>query len=94
MADRPEDIVPDGRKAPLPGEIWRHYKGNDYLVLHRARMEHDGQWMVVYVTFGKLHDETSRWVRPLSEWVNIVEHEGERVQRFTFVKKAGYYLTD
>lgn len=61
-----------------PGR-YRHFKGKDYHVLGVARHSETGEDMVIY---RPLYGEKALWVRPLSMFVEQVEHEGRRQPRF------------
>lgn len=60
--------------------IYRHFKGNMYEVLGMATHSETMEEMVVYKA---LYGEGGVWVRPLKMWDEIVEHNGEKVKRFT-----------
>jgi hypothetical protein len=63
------------------GQLWRHYKGGLYRVLHAALRESDLAEAVVYVAArGDLLPTV--WVRPLSEWL---EEVSPGVERYTLV---------
>lgn len=66
---------------PLRAGIYRHYKGNLYEVIEVARHSETGEALVVYRA---LYGEFGLWVRPLTMFVEQVEHEGQRVERFRF----------
>jgi hypothetical protein len=51
-------------RKPQPFDVYRHYKGQDYLVLSLALRESDREEMVVYSGQGK----EQIWVRPVSEF--------------------------
>lgn len=63
---------------PRPGR-YRHYKGNDYLVLHLARHSETLAPLVVYQA---LYGDRGIWVRPASMFTETVEAQGRRVPRF------------
>ena len=63
-----------------PGR-YRHFKGNEYLVLHTARHSETLELMVVYQA---LYGERGIWVRPASMWDETLEHNGKIVRRFEF----------
>lgn len=69
----------DPTTTPVPGR-YRHFKGNLYEVLGVARHSETGEEMVVYRA---LYGELGLWVRPVSMFVETVEHDGRRVPRFT-----------
>lgn len=60
--------------------IYKHFKGNTYEVLGVARHSETLEEMVVYKA---LYGEGGIWVRPLRMWDEMVEHNGEKVKRFT-----------
>jgi len=72
-----------------PG-TYEHFKGKRYEVLGVARHSETLEQLVVYRAlydseeFGK----KALWVRPLTMFVESVEHEGKRVPRFTLIDKT------
>ena len=65
-----------------PGDIVRHFKGNEYEVLFTARHSETEEEMVVY---RMLYGDYSIWVRPASMWNETVEREGQSFKRFTYI---------
>jgi hypothetical protein len=61
---------------------YRHFKGNEYLVLHIAKHSETLEPMVVYQA---LYGERGIWVRPASMWNEMVERDGVKVKRFTYI---------
>lgn len=61
------------------GHRYRHYKGNDYLVLHLAKHSETEEELVVYQA---LYGERGIWVRPLAMFLEYVDVKGQRVRRF------------
>lgn len=61
---------------------YRHFKGNEYKVLHIARHSETLEEMVVYQA---LYGEYGIWVRPASMWSEMVEHQGKTVRRFEYI---------
>lgn len=61
---------------------YRHFKGNEYRVLHLARHSETLEPMVVYQA---LYGEKSVWVRPVAMWNETVEREGKVLKRFTYI---------
>lgn len=59
--------------------IYKHYKGNGYLVLHLAKHSETLEDLVVYQA---LYGERSIWVRPLKMFLEQVEVDGKIVTRF------------
>ena len=64
-----------------PG-IYRHFKGNCYLVLGVFTHTETKEQYVAYI--GSLRF----WVRPLDNFLAEVESKGESVPRFSFQKSA------
>lgn len=61
---------------------YRHYKGNEYEVLGIAKHSETLEEMVVYRA---LYGEYGIWVRPAYMWSELVEVNGEEVERFTYI---------
>ena len=61
------------------GGRYRHFKGNEYEVLHIAKHSEDLQPLVVYRA---LYGEGDVWVRPLSMFVDTVTRDGKTMPRF------------
>ncbi len=61
------------------GKKYRHFKGNEYLVLHLAKHSETEEDMVVYQA---LYGERGIWVRPLPMFLEKVEVNGTYVERF------------
>ena len=64
-----------------PGR-YRHFKGKEYEVLYLARHSETEEEMVVYRA---LYGDCGVWVRPASMWNEIVERDGKRYRRFTYI---------
>lgn len=62
---------------------YRHFKGNEYMVLGIANHSETLEQMVVYQA---LYGEKELWVRPISMWNEIVDKDGYHGPRFTFIK--------
>ncbi|KAA0139792.1 MAG: DUF1653 domain-containing protein [bacterium] len=61
---------------------YRHYKGNDYLVIGVARHSETEEEMVVYsADYGQF----GLWVRPKEMFLEKVEVDGRVVPRFQFI---------
>jgi len=74
------------RPRPEPGEVWRHFKGNEYIVVCVAKSMFNpvrGSMYVVYRT------RREYYMRPLSEWNEKVLWNGKRVWRFEKVDTEG-----
>ena len=61
---------------------YRHYKGNEYTVIGVARHSETEEELVVY---RQEYGDRRLWVRPKTMFVETVEVDGRRVQRFHFV---------
>lgn len=64
-----------------PGR-YRHFKGKEYEVLYVARHSETMEPMVVYRA---LYGERGVWVRPAAMWNEVVERDGVRSRRFTYI---------
>jgi cyclomaltodextrinase len=61
---------------------YRHFKGAEYEVKGLATHSETGEQLVVY---SPLYGEGGLWVRPLAMFLESVEHEGKRLQRFEYI---------
>ena len=65
--------------------IYRHYKGNQYKVLHIARHTETEELLVVYQA---LYGEAQIWVRPLDMFLETVTlADGSIVPRFALINE-------
>ena len=66
-----------------PGQIWKHYKGNDYKIIILGKHSETAEDMVVYEQMhsGKIY------IRPMNLFFNDVECEGKTAPRFTLVSE-------
>lgn len=64
-----------------PGR-YRHFKGKEYEVLGVARHSETEEELVVYRA---LYGDFGLWVRPVSMWNELVEHNGKTFRRFTYI---------
>ncbi len=69
---------------PIPGAKYRHFKGNEYRVLHIARHSETLEELVVYQA---LYGEHGVWVRPLAMFTEPVEREGYQGPRFAKIQE-------
>lgn len=67
------------RRILKTGKKYRHFKGNEYLVLYQAKHSETLEDLVVYKA---LYGEGGIWVRPLSMFLEQVEVNGKIVDRF------------
>ena len=68
-----------------PGQIWRHFKGGDYRVLHLATHSETGDKLVIYTKDG---GDVTVWARPVSMWLEVVERNGKSQPRFALIFNA------
>lgn len=78
IKDIAENPVPEQVEIKA-GKKYKHFKGNEYLVLHLAKHSETLEDLVVYQP---LYGEQGIWVRPLSMFVEQVEVDGKLVKRF------------
>ena len=65
------------------GRVYRHFKGDYYLVEGVAQHSETGE---PYVIYRKLYGDGGLWVRPAAMWSELVERDGYRGPRFTPVE--------
>lgn len=61
------------------GKKYKHFKGNEYLVLYLAKHSETEEELVVYQA---LYGEFGIWVRPLAMFLGTTEVQGKMVNRF------------
>jgi hypothetical protein len=61
---------------------YRHYKGNEYIVLGVARHSETGEELVVYRPD---YGEQGLWVRPKGMFLETVEVDDRQIPRFEFI---------
>ncbi|APG24372.1 DUF1653 domain-containing protein [Syntrophotalea acetylenica] len=66
----------------LPKGIYRHFKGNLYEVLDTARHSETEEWFVVYRA---LYGDMGVWIRPLANFCETVETDGQSLPRFAYI---------
>jgi hypothetical protein len=66
------------------GKKYRHYKGNDYLVLYIARHSETEEELVIYQA---LYGEMGIWARPAAMFEEMVEVDGKLVERFKEIEQ-------
>ncbi|MBQ3287720.1 MAG: DUF1653 domain-containing protein [Firmicutes bacterium] len=67
------------KREIAPGR-YRHFKGNEYDVLHIAR---HSETLAPLVVYRALYGEGGVWVRPAEMWNETVERDGKTYRRFT-----------
>ena len=63
--------------------LYRHYKGQQYRVLGVAKHSENEEELVIYQA---LYGAFGLWARPLSMFIEPVEVEGKRQDRFALLK--------
>ena len=63
---------------------YRHFKGNEYEVLHIAKNSENLEDTVVYRA---LYGDKEVWVRPALMWNETVERDGKTYKRFTYIEE-------
>ncbi len=67
--------------------LYRHYKGNTYMIESLARLESTGDEMVIY----RALTETRQYTRPVSEFVEIID-EKRNTPRFTLLSERNIFF--
>ena len=62
---------------------YRHYKGNEYVVIGTARHSETLEELVVY---RQDYGDKGLWVRPKGMFLETIEIEGKSVPRFAYVE--------
>ena len=77
-----DPVPPLPTNAPRAGEVYRHYKGDTYRIVLLAEHSNDDEWMVVYEPLYE-NPDAPYFTRPLREWDEVVEWQGQTKTRFT-----------
>lgn len=72
----------DGLRDDVRPGVYRHFKGDLYLVVGMVRYSESEELLVRYRKLGGTFDE---WVRPLAMFVQKVEVDGESRARFEYL---------
>jgi hypothetical protein len=82
QTDLSQKLVQATRQVTV-GARYMHYKQLSYVVQAVALREEDNEPCVIYkAEYGK----NLTWIRPVSSWIENVELDGKKVQRFTKIK--------
>jgi len=68
--------------APRAGEVYRHYKKGDLYKVVDLALHSSDEWVVVYQAQYK-NPAAKFFTRPLREWAEVVERQGQRMPRFS-----------
>lgn len=80
-----EKATPENAKPVLPKiGRYRHFKGNDYVLLYIAKHSETLEDMAVY---RQLYGDGGVWVRPCAMFSETVNIDGEEVPRFRYIGK-------
>jgi len=74
-------LSPEAQKIQMG--VYEHYKGGEYEVIAVARDSEDMDEYVVYRTQFPPYDT---WIRPVSEFCEVVQIDGEIVPRFSLIE--------
>ncbi len=100
FSDNVEVVMPDDNAVEVKAEIndtkeiakpldevvlgkYRHFKGNEYEVIGFAKHSESGEKLVIYKSVNNADDV---WARPYDMFIEVVEHNGETVNRFNPIK--------
>lgn len=61
------------------GSRYRHFKGNEYLILHIAK---DTETEEEFVVYKQLYGDEGIWIRPLKVFSEIIEKDGQKFERY------------
>lgn len=71
----------------IPLGVYRHFKGHVYRVIGIAKHSENLEEHVVYVS---VDDPEDIWVRPSNMFLDIIEREGKKFQRFERLEDGKY----
>lgn len=67
--------------------IYKHYKGNFYLVLGVAHHSENQEPLVVYMAlYESEYGKNALWVRPYDMFTEEVEYDGKKIKRFQLIE--------
>ena len=77
------------REIPKPLECWRHFKGNDYIIIAVAKNCTNGGDHQSYVVYKRL-DLDNIYMRRIDEFMSLVDCEKypDAIQKFRFEKRT------
>jgi len=62
--------------------IYKHYKGNYYIVICVAKHTETLEKLVFYRA---LYDNEDFWIRPLNQFIDMVKYNNKYIPRFKFI---------
>ena len=62
---------------------YRHYKGNEYMVIGVAR---HSETLEEFVVYRQEHGDHELWVRPKAMFLQTVQVDGQMISRFEYVE--------
>ena len=65
------------------GRVYKHYKGNRYLITNIGKHTETGQEFVVYKA---LYGDNLTWIRPVELFTDQTDYEGKNLDRFILDK--------
>jgi hypothetical protein len=65
------------------GKVYKHFKGNNYRVLHVGK---HSETLEAYVVYQALYGEQGIWIRPLEMFLGQKEVDGKLINRFEEIK--------
>jgi len=71
-------------RGPRRGDRYRHHKGGEYEVFGSAIQENPLAHVVVYRSLAEGH----LWVRPIDDWLAMVDVGGRQVPRFARIETS------
>lgn len=74
------------RSNPHSGQIYKHYSGNEFLIIEICTDINSGNELVVYRS---LQDDYNVWARPLKTFMSTVRApDGKMINRYTLIKDS------
>lgn len=62
--------------------IYKHFKGNKYIVLHTAIHSETGEELIIYA---RLDNRSQVWARPKSMFVEKIDRDDYKGYRFSYL---------
>jgi hypothetical protein len=81
---RGDPVAPLPENSPRAGEVYKHYKGDNYRVVDIVLDSTTDRWAVLYEPLYE-NAVAKLFVRPVAQWREVVEWEGKKLERFVKV---------